>query len=126
MGRHGPQAPWVLAGPMDGTSFCVWVEKVFVPILVKGDIVVMDNLSVHKNNEARDAIQSVGADMWDLPPYSPNLNPIATMWSKIKALLRQAKARTPEDLLKAMGEALGKVNATVAAHVFASSGYSLI
>ena len=83
VGRNGPQAPWVLYGPMDGTAFAVWAAHVLAPTLEPGDIVVMDNLSVHKNKFARAAIEATGAGIWDLPPYSPDLNPIEKMWSKV-------------------------------------------
>jgi len=124
VGRNGPQAPWVLDGPMDGTAFAVWVEQVFVPTLEPGDIIVMDNLSVHKNAAARKAIQQAGALVWDLPPYSPDLNPIEKMWSKIKALLRKAKAREPESLYQAIGDALARVSNSDIKNWFASCGYS--
>jgi len=83
MGRHGAQAAWVLDGPMDGAAFAVWAEHILPPTLAHGDIVVMDNLSVHKNQSARAAIEAAGAMVWDLPPYSPDFNPIEKMWSKI-------------------------------------------
>jgi transposase len=126
IGRNGPQAPWVLDGPMDGTAFAVWVEQVLAPTLSPGDIVIMDNLSVHKNTTARSAIEAAGAVIWDLPPYSPDLNPIEKMWSKIKAYLRKAKARTPEALYRAIGQAMGKITDSDIQNWFASCGYSFI
>jgi transposase len=125
IGRNGPQAPWVLEGPMDGAAFSVWVENVFVPTLEPTDIVVMDNLSVHRNAAARAAIQAAGAEVWPLPPYSPDLNPIEKMWSKIKASLRKAKARNPESLYEAIGHALEQVTKQDVTNWFASCGYSL-
>lgn len=74
--RNGTQAPWVLEGPMDGAVFEVWVEYVLALTLEVNDIVVMDNLSVHKNARVRLLIESRGAEVWDLPAYSPDLNPI--------------------------------------------------
>jgi transposase len=124
--RNGTQAPWVLDGPMDGTAFGVWVEQVLVPTLAPGDIVIMDNLSVHKNAVARTAIQSAGAEVWDLPPYSPDLNPIEKMWSKVKSFLRKAKARTPDTLCQAIGSAMEQVTNKDIKNWFASCGYSLI
>lgn len=106
VGRKGPQAAWVLEGAIDGAAFHVWAEQVLAPTLEPTDIVVMDNLSVHKNPQARAAIQATGATIRDLPPYSPDLNPIEKMWNKIKACLRKAKAREPETLLQAIGYAL--------------------
>lgn len=126
VGRNGVQAPWVLDGPMDGAAFATWAEHVLAPTLEAGDIVVMDNLAVHKNTAAREAIEARGAAVWDLPPYSPDLNPIEKMWSKIKTLLRKAKARDPETLSKAIGDAMEKVTHSDIVNWFASCGYSLI
>jgi hypothetical protein len=126
VGRNGPQAPWVLDGPMDGAAFAVWAEHVLGPTLESGDIVVMDNLSVHKNAAARAAIEAAGAEIWDLPPYSPDLNPIEKMWSKVKGCLRAAKARHADALYQAIGEAMARVTDQDIANWFASCGYSLI
>ena len=125
VGRNGVQAPWVLDGPMDGAAFATWAEHVLAPTLEAGDIVVMDNLAVHKNAAARGAIEAKGAAVWDLPPYSPDLNPIEKMWSKIKTLLRKAKARDPDTLAKAIGDAMEKVTHSDIVNWFASCGYSL-
>ena len=125
IGRNGPQAPWVLDGPMNGDAFAVWTKEVLGPILIPGDIVVMDNLSVHKNTAARAAITNAGATIWDLPPYSPDLNPIEKMWSKVKAHLRKAKARDTESLYRAIGDAMAQVSTQDIQNWFASCGYSL-
>lgn len=126
IGRNGAQAPWVLPGPMDGAAFAVWAAQVLAPTLRPGDIVVMDNLSAHKNPAARTAIEATGALVWNLPPYSPDLNPIEKMWSKIKALLRKAKAREPEALFQAISEAFSQVSFQDITNWFASCGYSFI
>lgn len=126
IGINGPQAPFVLEGPLDGVAFAVWSEKVLAPTLKPGDIVIMDNLSVHKNRAARAAIEARGAEIWDLPPYSPDLNPIEKMWSKVKAWLRKEKARDPEALCRAIGAALSQVSQSDVRNWFASCGYSLI
>jgi len=126
VGRHGPQAAWVLDGPIDGATFAVWAERILAPTLEPTDIVVMDNLSVHKNPVARAAIEATGAIVWDLPPYSPDLNPIEKMWSKVKAYLRKIKAREPETLCEAIGHALAQVTRTDIRNWFASCGYSLV
>lgn len=126
VGRNGPQAPWVLEGPMDGTAFSVWVERVLVPTLEPTDIVVMDNLSVHRNTAAHAAIEATGAKIWPLPPYSHDLNPIEKMWSKVKAHLRKVKARTAESLYEAVGRAMEQVTQQDVQNWFASCGYSLI
>lgn len=125
VGRNGVQAPWVIDGPMDGAAFAVWARQVLAPTLETGDIVVLDNLSVHKNRAARNAIASTGAQIWDLPPYSPDLNPIEKMWSKVKSHLRKAKARDPEALYQAIGHAMSLVTQQDVTNWFASCGYSL-
>lgn len=125
IGRNGPQAPWVLEGPMDGEAFLVWVEQVLAPTLASTNIVILDNLSVHQNAAACAAIRATGAQLWPLPPYSPDLNPIEKMWSKIKAYLRKAKARDPESLYQAIGRALKHITQRDARNWFASCGYSL-
>ena len=126
LGCDGPQAPWVLDGPMDGEAFAIWVEQVLAPTLKATDIVVMDNLSVHKSEAARKAIRATGAAIWDLPPYSPDLNPIEKMWSKVKAYLRKLKARDPESLYWAIGQAMAQVSLQDTRNWFASCGYNLI
>ena len=91
---------------MNAEAFRVYVEYVLVPELRPGDIVVMDNLSSHKDVQAREMIERAGATIWDLPPYSPDFNPIENMWSKVKAFLRKAKARTEDTLIEAIADAL--------------------
>ena len=126
VGRNGPQAPWVLEGPLDGDAFSIWVERVLVPTLEPTDIVVMDNLSVHRNAVACAAIEATGAELWPLPAYSPDLNPIEKMWSKVKAYLRKVKARDPQSLYQAIGRAMEQVTLQDVRNWFASCGYSLI
>ena len=126
VGRNGPQASWVLDGPMDGEAFAVWSAQILAPTLEPGDIVVMDNLSVHKNKAARSAIEMAGAEIWNLPPYSPDLNSIEKMWSEVKASLRKAKARDCETLYQAIGHAMAKVTHQDIENWFVSCGYSLI
>lgn len=126
IGRNGPQACWVLDGPMDGEAFTVWATQVLAPTLRVYDIVVMDNLSVHKNQNAREAIEEKGAEVWYLPAYSPDLNPIEKMWSKIKSILRTSKARDAEKLLQSIGYAMAQVTHHDIENWFASCGYSLI
>jgi transposase len=90
------EAPWVLDGPIDGESFTIYVEKVLLPTLKPGDIVIMDNLGSHKGQAVRALIRSVGAKLFFLPKYSPDLNPIEQVFAKLKHLLRKAAARTVE------------------------------
>lgn len=124
VGRNGPQAPFVFSGALDGDMFHAYVKHVLAPTLQPGDILVMDNLSTHKNKSARQIILETGAEIWDLPPYSPDLNPIEKMWSKIKAYLRKSKARDPEALVQAIGKALEKVTTQDILGWFESCGYS--
>ena len=122
----GITAPMVLDGPMDGLAFEAYVTQVLVPTLGPGDIVVMDNLAPHKNPQTLALLEQAGAKALFLPAYSPDLNPIEKMWSKVKNRLRSLAARTAEDLQKAIATALGEVTAKDAASWFASCGYSFI
>ena len=123
VGLDGPQAPFVIDGAVDTDVFRTYVERVLVPQLRDGDIVVMDNLSPHKSACIADAIEAGGAEVWFLPPYSPDFNPIEKMWSKIKAFLRAVKARTYEALLEAIAAALKTITASDAIGWFESCGY---
>ena len=96
------------------------------PTLRPGDVLIMDNLSPHKSELTLALIAQAGAQVLFLPPYSPDLNPIEKMWSKIKQLLRSAEARTEEELLQAIGAALASVTAQDAVNWFVSCGYSFI
>ncbi|MES2704998.1 MAG: transposase [Verrucomicrobiota bacterium] len=97
-----------------------------LPTLRAGDVVIMDNLRVHKTAGAVALIKDAGAEVRFLPPYSPDLNPIEKMWSKVKTLLRKAAARTHEKLLEAIAAALDAVTPENAANWFASCGYNKI
>ncbi len=114
-----------VAGAVDGIVFKTYVEAVLAPTLLKGDIVIMDNLGAHKVAGVSQLIEARGARVIYLPPYSPDLNPIEKCWSKIKTYLRAAKARTREALEEALKEALWLVSAKDAIGWFASCGYSL-
>ena len=118
----GVIAPFVFEGPMDALAFETYVEKVLVPTLRRGDVVVMDNLRSHKMPVVVSLIQATGAEVMYLPPYSPDLNPIEPMWSKVKALLRKAAARTRNALWSAIGHALQAVTMTDCHGFFASCG----
>ena len=82
-------APWFIEGPIDGVSFRTYVEKVLLPVLRPGDIVVLDNLGSHRSKAVRQLIRSVGAKLFFLPKYSPDLNPIEQVFAKFKHLLRR-------------------------------------
>jgi transposase len=120
----GTTACMALDGTTDTESFRAYVEAALVPTLRPGDTVVMDNLSPHKSDPTLTLILQAGAFVLFLPAYSPDLNPIEKMWSKIKNLLRTAEARTPADLITAIGQALAKVTPQDALGWFASCGYS--
>lgn len=121
---NGSTACMALEGTTDTESFRAYVGVVLVPTLQPGDIVVMDNLSPHKSDATLALITQAGAQVLFLPAYSPDLNPIERMWSKVKGLLRGAEARTPTELITAIGQALAKVTAQDALGWFASCGYS--
>ena len=120
----GSTACMALEGPTDTESFRACVGAVLVPTLRPGDIVVMDNLSPHKSDPTLALITSAGAQVLFLPAYSPDLNPIEKMWSKVKGLRRGAEARTPADLIAPIGQALAKVTSQDALGWFVSCGYS--
>ena len=120
---QGVQAPWVLAGAMDGAAFEVYIEPVLVPTLRRGDIVLIDNLAAHKAPHIRRLIEATGARLEFLPPYSPDFNPIELCWSKVKTALRAAKARTFESLLEALADAFDSVSHCDSEAWFAHCGY---
>ena len=109
IGLDGVQAPFALEGAIDSEAFLIYVEQVLLPTLHGGEIVVLDNLPCHKHTRVRELIESVGAEVWYLPPYSPDFSPIEPMWSKIKQILRSLAARTFEGLIEAIGVALENV-----------------
>ena len=118
-------APWILEGAMDRVAFEAYVRSQLLPTLRRGDIVVMDNLSAHTGETIRQLIEARGARLEFLPPYSPDFNPIELCWSKVKAALRAAKARTLEALLEAVAKALRSISLTDIQNWFAHCGYTL-
>jgi transposase len=110
-------------GPTTREVFETYLEKVLVPSLKAGQVVVMDNLSSHKGSRVRELIEGRGCELLYLPPYSPDLNPIEEAFAKLKALLRKAGARTREALIEAIGRALGAVSAKDAHGFFKHRGY---
>ena len=117
-------APWLLDGPIDGESFMIYVERVLLPTLRPGDIVIMDNLGSHKGKAARQLIRSAGAKLFFLPKYSPDLNPIEQVFAKLKHLLRKAAARTFEAICLALDKILHAFTPDECANYFANSGYA--
>lgn len=119
----GMAAPMLLDGPMHGLAFRAYVEQVLVPELTPGDIVVMDNLPAHKVTGVRQAIEAAGASLLYLPPYSPDFNPIEMAFSKLKALLRKAAARTVDDLWEVIAQAIEAFKPEECQNYFAAAGY---
>lgn len=120
---QGAAAPMVIEGATDAAVFRAYVKHVLVPVLHPGQIVVMDNLSCHKGDEIKEMIEAAGCERWLLPPYSPDLNPIEKMWSKVKEFLRSAKARCAEELDRAVAAALERVTPQDARAWFECCGY---
>jgi transposase len=119
----GMVAPMVLDGAMNGDAFVAYVEQVLVPELTKGDVVIMDNLPAHKVSGVRTAIEGAGARLVYLPPYSPDFNPIEMAFSKLKALLRKAAARTIDDLWQVIAECIDQFSHDECRNYFAAAGY---
>ncbi len=122
----GMTAPMVIDGPMNGPAFLAWVEQVLAPTLSPGDIVIMDNLPAHKPAAVRTAIERCGAELRYLPPYSPDLNPIEMAYSKLKALLKKAAARTIEALWEAIAEAIQQITRQDCIGFFTAAGYGSV
>jgi transposase len=110
-------------GAVDRKMFDEYIKQILAPQLRSGDIVIMDNLKTHKSEFALKSVQSRHAEVKFLPAYSPDLNPIEKMWSKVKQILRGLKPRTSEELFCSTGTALGMVTATDAQGWFESAGY---
>ena len=119
----GMTAPMVLDGPMNGPAFLAYAEQVLAPTLKRGDTVIMDNLPAHKVAGVRAAIVAQGAHLRLLPPYSPDFNPIENAFSKLKALLRKAAARTIPDLWTTIADALPQFTQAECANYFTACGY---
>lgn len=122
----GQTACMTIEGATNTEVFQAYVREILVPTLEPGDIVVLDNLGAHKNDRTLALIEKAGAEVRFLPAYSPDLNPIELMWSKVKALLRKAQARNHPDLLAAIASALSAVTPQDALGWFAHCGYSFI
>ena len=122
----GSTACMTIEGATNTEVFRAFVSEVLIPQLRPNDIVIMDNLSAHKSKPTLELISNVGAEVLFLPPYSPDLNPIEKMWSKIKNSLRSSAARDLPKLIDAIALALNKVSAQDAIGWFASCGYNII
>jgi transposase len=117
-------APCVIDGPINGGSFLAYVEQMLLPALRPGDIVIIDNLGSHKGKAVRRLIRSVGAKLFFLPPYSPDLNPIEQVFAKLKTLLRKANQRTLEGTWRQIGVLLYQFSPQECANYLRNSGYA--
>ncbi len=115
-----------LEGATTREVFEAYLERLLVPALRPGQVVVMDNLSSHKGSRVRQLIEGRGCELMYLPPYSPDLNPIEEAFSKLKALLRSSAARTREALIEAMGAALNAITAQDVRGFFSHRGYRIL
>src|SRR5208282_5565465 len=120
----GLVAPWVLDGPMNGEAFETYIETQLAPILVRGDVVIMDNLSSHKSERVAQLIRQQGAWPLFLPPYSPDLNPIEMAFAKLKELLRKLNARTIDQLWRAIGSVCSLFTPDQCWNFFRHCGYA--
>jgi transposase len=121
---HGPQAPWLFEGPMDGELFLAWVKQGLVPVLRPDDVVILDNLSTHKVAGVQEAIAGAGARLEYLPPYSPDFNPIENLWSKVKQGMKSCAPRNARQLFKAAGAAFETITQADCHGFFLHAGYA--
>ena len=119
-------APFVFDGPINGEAFTLYVEKILAPTLTPGDVVIMDNLGSHKGKAARAAIRTRGAHLIFLPPYSPDLNPIEQVFSKLKHLMRAAQPRDVEATWRKAGQLLDRFTPQDCANYFVNAGYGSV
>jgi len=120
---NGVRAAMLTDGPTNATVFSGFVEWLLAPVLQPNDIVLLDNLSSHKSTRVLRVIEEAGAEAWFLPPYSPDLNPIEKLFSKVKHWLRRAKARTEKALYDAVGDALRALTPKDCRNCFRHCGY---
>ena len=116
-------APWLLDGPINGQTFLLYVEKVLVPTLHPGDVVIMDNLGSHRSKAVRAAIRAAGAKLFFLPKYSPDLNPIEKFFAKLKHWLRKAAKRSSDGIYQAISAILPTATSNQCANFFREAGY---
>ena len=117
------EAPWLIDGPINGERFRLYLERVLLPTLKPGDILVMDNLGSHKGKAVRRMIRSAGARLIFLPKYSPDLNPIEQIFSKLKHGLRSSAARSADTVCNAIGQILPTFSPQQCANYFRNAGY---
>ena len=123
MRLDGVVAPMLLDGPVNGEKFAEYMEECLVPVLRRGDILIMDNLPAHKSVRVTQAVEGAGCVLVYLPPYSPDFNPIENMWSKVKASMKKAAARTLDTLVDAVKVALEAITPDDCEGFFNHCGY---
>jgi transposase len=109
---------------INSITFLGFIEQFLCPTLLPGDVVVMDNLAVHKVKGIEQAIHRVGAELWYLPPYSPDLNPIEQAWSKVKSVIRSLCPPTYRQLIRAIGQGLRRIQPSECRNYFRNAGYA--
>jgi len=119
-------APCVIDGPINGEFFRLYLEKILVPTLSPGDVVVLDNLGSHKGKAARAIVRAKGAHLLFLPPYSPDLNPIEQVFAKLKHLVRNAQPRNLEATWRKVGQLLNLFSPAECANYLVNSGYGSV
>lgn len=125
--RHNAvTSPCVIDGPINGQLFCAYVERLLVPTLKPGDIVIVDNLGSHKSKSIRQMIRAAGAGLAYLPPYSPDLNPIEQMFAKLKHWMRVAQKRSINEVWQHVAEVLNKITNQECANYFRNAGYASV
>jgi transposase len=125
IGINGIEAPMLIEGSVDTLVFNAYCEEVLRPTLKRGDVIILDNLGAHRASLIEEIALSCGAQVIWLPPYSPDFSPIELMWSKVKAYLKKVKARTQEELEKAIARALQSVTASDCRNWFRHCGYEV-
>jgi transposase len=120
------EAPFLIEGPVDAEVFTAYLEQVLCPQLRAGDTLILDNLATHKIHNVGQLLSARGVGVRYLPPYSPDLNPIELAFAKLKAHLRQAAARTLDDLLTALAPALSSFSPTHCRSFFRHARYASI
>lgn len=123
MNRHGQLAALEVRGATDELVMLSFIQEILTSVMQKGDVVVLDNLTSHKTRRVQAAFAALGVEVWYLPPYSPDLNPIEMCWSKFKTLLKQTAARTYETLSEAISSALEKITAADTENWIRHCGY---
>ena len=124
--HDGIVAPCVIDGPINAISFLAWVEQFLIPELEPGSILVIDNLGSHKGSQVRKRLKAAGIKLFFLPPYSPDLNPIEQVFSKLKRLLRKANERTVEATWRRVGKLLDRFPPDECLNYIANAGYASI